>query len=156
MSMPEQKRGGSRQDYQTPPELINAVKRRFKIEEFAIDLAADHTNCQAAKHYSPDDNSFEQIWNSGDGYAWLNPPYNHIEPWVKKAYVSRMVCRTLMLVPASVGSNWYRDWVNRKVTTIFLNGRITFVDCYDPYPKDCMLLNYAGLIYDTDVWPWWQ
>ncbi len=73
--------------------------------------------------------------------------YSHncdIGPWVEKAYHETMVNRakTIVLVPASVGSNWWRDWVHEKCMVYFMNGRVTFVGMEDSYPKDTALLCY--------------
>lgn len=70
------------------------------------------------------------------------------------------------LVPAAVGSNWFRDyiWGEPGVTVLYLNGRPSF-DGKNPYPKDCMLVLFHGSIYKThsrygnlsfqsDVWTW--
>ncbi len=42
MTEPKQKPGRSKQDYGTPPEFLDAVKARFRIEAFDCDLAASH------------------------------------------------------------------------------------------------------------------
>lgn len=47
-----------------------------------------------------------------------------------------------MLVPASVGANWWFTGVHHEADVHFLNGRIKFVGAKDPYPKDCALLLY--------------
>ena len=48
-----------------------------------------------------------------------------------------------MLVPAGVGSNWWKAWVHHKAYVFLLNGRITFVGQPTCYPKDCCLLYYT-------------
>jgi hypothetical protein len=75
-----------------------------------------------------------------------------------------------MLIPAGVGSNWWRDYVHNKAMVLLLNGRITFGGCppnpktgkVDAYPKDCALLLYSpeNKFYIDhgdaayDVWSW--
>jgi hypothetical protein len=90
------------------------------------------------------------------GWAFCNPPYGDIRPWVEKAYTeSQDGAQIAMLVPASVGSNWWRDWVEDVAYTIFLNGRITFVGASAPYPKDCAILLYAKYLHGGHVyWRW--
>jgi hypothetical protein len=59
-----------------------------------------------------------------------------------------------LLVPASVGSNWYRDYVDRYAYVLFLNGRIDFIPG-EPYPKDCMLVLYGYSNKPGNrVWTW--
>lgn len=137
-------RGTSEQSVQTPAEFIHAVKRRWGLTEFYWDLAADLDNRQAPNFFDEAQDALQQVWptTAGREMCWLNPPYANIGAWVKKAAQSPQ-CHTLMLVPASVGTNWYRDWVFPYAATIVLNGRLTFVGHEHPYPKDLMLLHYA-------------
>jgi phage N-6-adenine-methyltransferase len=163
MTMPKQKPGRSKQDYNTPPEFIEAVMKRLKIDSFDCDLAADDNNALCDIYYTaemsalPDDIS----WHWGSGWNWLNPPFDQIGKFAFKAAVqSRRGVKIAMLVPASVGANWFRDYVHglAGVQVLFLNGRITFVGCKDPYPKDCMLVLYGGrkspFHQPYDVWSW--
>lgn len=158
MSMPVQKPGRSKQDYGTPPEFLAAVKDRLGITEFDIDLAASEHNTCAPLHYNEELDALKQNWAIGNGWNWLNPPFTHIEPWVKRAYEQSVKygVKTAVLVPAGVGSNWWRDWVHRKATVLLLNGRLTFVGETTCYPKDCCLLLYSlpdmGVQYS--VWSW--
>lgn len=153
-------RGSSEQSVQTPPDFISAVKQLLGITKFSIDLAADEKNTQAAKWYDEAMNSLEQDWEEScrTGWAWLNPPYDNITPWVKKASESKDA-KLVMLVPASVGSNWFRDYVYKKAGIVLLNGRIKFIGHKYVYPKDLMLLLYSPDFDGTDltelkVWNW--
>lgn len=148
MTAPRQKPGRSVQDVCTPAIFLTAVKRRFGVRAFSIDLAASAENAVAARYYTKADNALVQPWTS-DGLAWLNPEFAALEPWVERAWAqSQEGARLAMLVPAGVGSNWWRDYVHQKAFVLVLNGRITFVGHTKPYPKDCCLL-----IYGPDVAP---
>ena len=163
---PKQKPGRSKQDYGTPPEFLAAVKKRLAIDEFDVDLAASHKNTVVElSYYTKQDNALVQDWECGEGWNWLNPPFARIEPWVKRAYEMSMQygVKTAVLVPAGVGSNWWRDWVHQKAAIQLLNGRITFLNCppnprtgkVDAYPKDCALLLYSPYMTEGyDVWSW--
>src|SRR5678815_366168 len=119
--MPEQKPGRSKQDYQTPPEFIEAVKRRLDIGWFRHDLAASPTNAQAATFYTEQDDSLKQDWHDMDGWLWLNPPFSDIGPWVEKAaFESAMGAHIAMLIPASVGANWWARYVQYSSYQLFL------------------------------------
>lgn len=151
--MPEQKPGRSKQDYSTPEEFIRAVKARLGINGFYIDFAADKTNHKATKWFDEVNNSLLQDWADwGAGWAWLNPPFGHIEPWARKCAESGI--KIAFLVPAAVGSNWFRDWVDGKARVLLLNGRLSF-DGIAPYPKDCVLCLY-GAEPGYEVWSWKQ
>ena len=158
MSQPAQKPGRSKQDYGTPPELLAAVKARLGIEQFDCDLAADDCNAVVSDcYYTAVDSSLElRSWLMRGGWNWLNPPFSRIEPWVARAYWEWRIrnVRTAVLIPAAVGANWWRDHVHDKCCVLFLNPRITFVGCKDPYPKDCALLLYGAHPEGYDVWTW--
>jgi phage N-6-adenine-methyltransferase len=185
--MPIQKPGKSKQNYRTPAAFVAAVKRRFGIDQFAIDFAADYEN--ALSPYAYFDESIDALlvdqWAdfckvtcvAYDNWGWLNPPFSHIAPWAAKcAETKRGGGQVLLLVPAAVGANWFRDHVFGKALVIFLNGRLCFIDDWattvDPaswkkfgewrnftspplYPKDCMLCVYSPVVEPgTEVWTW--
>jgi phage N-6-adenine-methyltransferase len=152
--MPAQQRHRSKQDYGTPRDFLAAVERLFG--PIAFDLAARADNAVVPAFYSPEQDSLKQNWRVG-GVAWLNPPFGNIAPWVAKAFAAgRMLGQqTLVLVPASVGANWWRDSVHNKARVHCLNGRITFVGCADAYPKDCVLLEYGPDVEPGyGIWTW--
>jgi phage N-6-adenine-methyltransferase len=163
MTVPKQKPGRSKQDYGTPPAFLEAVKGLLEIGQFDCDLAASKSNAVCPHYLSIMDDSLSAMpWNRGQGWNWLNPPFANIGAWVNKANIRTTLfgARTAMLVPAAVGANWWRDWVHERASVLFINGRLTFVGCSDPYPKDCALLLYAPVGLDGfdrpsyDVWTW--
>ena len=159
MTTPVQKPGRSKQDYRTPGAFIVAVKRLLGIEKFTVDLAADASNTAAHVFYSAEENALTKSWNwwSNGEWAWLNPPYADIRPWVEKAALSPS--NIAMLIPASVGANWWKAWVHHRAKVLFLNGRLAFMPDKPTglYPKDCALLLYGpGLERhpNYDIWTW--
>lgn len=155
---PIQKPGKSRQDYQTPPDFLLAVKRRLNIEEFAVDLAATPENAVADYFFTEEQDALLQSWRGFREWCWCNPPYGDIYPWVEKAWGQSdegIGAQIAMLVPASVGSKWWELYVHQTAHVLFLHPRLTFVGCTAPYPKDCALLLYTPYInggYET--WNW--
>ena len=157
MTMPAQKPGRSKQDYATPPALLEAVLDQFGIEAWAWDLAADTTNAVCLHYFSLLDDSLKQDWAAvlEGGWGWLNPPFAHIRPWVQKAHEEQQRgAHVAMLLPAGVGANWWRDWVHEKAAIYFLNGRLTFVGETTPYPKDCAIVVYGAGSPCYEVWNW--
>lgn len=155
--MPAQRPNQSEQSVCTPPEFLRAVRRRFGIKAFAIDLAASADNAVAPLYYTEADDALKQPWRtSGRELGWLNPPFGDLAPWAEKAWrESRLGARFVMLVPAAVGANWWRDWIHGKPFVLFLNGRLTFVGHKQPYPKDCALMVYGpDVAPGYDVWTW--
>lgn len=147
-------RGRSRQDYATPPDFMAAVSCKFG--EPAWDLAATAENTKAQCFFTPEQDSLKQNWHNLNALCWLNPPFDNIGKWAEKCYWETIYgngLQILFLVPASVGSNWFRDYVFRKSFVYFLNGRITFTGCTDPYPKDMILCHY-GVLPGEAIWKW--
>jgi phage N-6-adenine-methyltransferase len=163
MAMPKQRPGLSKQDYQTPVDLLDAVKARLHIENFSIDLAASQENAIEARYYSEEDDSLVQSWVT-DGWAWLNPPYAKIEPWVAKAAnEAAKGAHIAMLVPASIGADWWLHYVEGYAYQSFLNGRLCFIPDWRErgfttkplYPKDCVLLLYTPWGFTGhEIWNW--
>lgn len=164
--MPKQKPGRSKQDYETPKDLLDAIRQRLKILDFEFDFACSKRNKKAPLGWTEYDDSLSKpsrLWAdqlATDEWGWLNPPFSKIAPWVKKCVLARWRGANIaLLVPASVGSNWYRDHINGQpgVQVIFLNGRPSF-DGVAGFPKDCMLVLFHGngpsQIFSTEVWTW--
>lgn len=161
MTMPSQKPGRSRQDWQTPPEFLEAVKSRLRIVDFERDLAASADNTVCPYFFDETDNALVKDWRITryEPYSlwfWLNPPYADIGPWVAKCVEeSQRGAHIACLVPASTGANWWRDHVVNDAYILYLNGRLTFVGADGPYPKDLALLLYTPFVRSgSATWNW--
>jgi phage N-6-adenine-methyltransferase len=158
--MPRQRPATSNQIVQTPDDLLRAVKWRLGIEVFDIDLAASEDNTVADEWYDEEMNALSnRPWAGSEhigGWAWCNPPYTDIAPWVARAVEeSNLGYKIAMLVPASTGSNWWRTYVDGRAYITFLNGRPTFKGHKSPYPKDMALLLYAPFLKGgSTIWRW--
>ena len=160
---PKQKPHRSKQDYETPWEFVHAVERDWLGgSKFAIDLAASAQNSKSETAFIDEkENSLTVNWRERyprDTWAWLNPPFSKIAVWARKCSEMYQERRGIvMLVPASVGSNWFYKYVHERAYVLFLNGRIAFDPTHPKwgYPKDCMLCIYGGG-YEPgfDVWNW--
>jgi phage N-6-adenine-methyltransferase len=152
---PAQRRGESKQDYETQPELLAAVVRRFGALSF--DLACSGpSNAKAPHFFTEAQDSLAQDWAQLGGNLWLNPPFTRIDPWAAKcrAFAPRGgPRRILFLTPASVGSAWFAAHVHGAALVLALNPRLRFVGASDDYPKDC-ILSVFGAAPDFDVWRW--
>ena len=148
------------QAYATPPEFIASVKRRFQVDDFDWDLAADAENAKAKKFFAVTHDALSRDWAAEcSGDCWLNPPFSNIAPWAAKCAATGWLPqrvdrpgRIFLLVPAAVGSNWFARLVDGSARVYFLNGRICF-DGKGPYPKDCCLCIY-GEPPGYEVWRW--
>ncbi len=137
----------------TPWDFFRLLDKEFS---FTFDLAADSANTKCHLHFNEQDNSLAQDWADIWGWAFLNPPFANIEPWVRKCYEeSQRGAKIVALLPASVGSRWFAEWVWGKCELRFLTGRLTFIGHDKPYPKDLMLAIYAkGLWPMVSPWDW--
>ena len=164
MAMPRQKPGRSKQDYATPEVFLRAVKRRLRIQAFGHDFAADRRNSKADTYYSAKNSAFDYSpaeWartiHSG-AWGWLNPPFTKIAPWAERCALCREEGGSIaFLVPAAVGSNWFRGHVDGQARVLALNGRLAFMPDQPTwlYPKDCMLCLYSPAIKPGfEVWTW--
>lgn len=147
-------KGKSNQNYQTPPDFMAAVHARYGKP--TLDLAASADNAQAPSFYNEHCNSLTKNWHETEGVLWLNPPFAKIGDWAQKCWIESVKgASILMLVPNSTGSNWFRDFVHNKAYVNLLNGRLTFVGCKDPYPKDMILIEYGfNRRPGYGVWDW--
>ncbi len=138
MPEPKNNRGASKQDYQTPKDFIDAVESCFGTISF--DLAANEINHKADKWFNIEQNSLLQDWSAIGGNLWLNPPFANISPWAEKCskYSPKSNGLLLFLTPASIGSNWFADYVYNKALVIALSPRLSF-DGKNSFPKDCIL-----------------
>jgi hypothetical protein len=164
MTMPPQKPHRSRQDYETPPELITAVEQRFGPITWDVAATAENAVIAGSRFFSPDgidaltDNWSLRFLRDARELLWLNPPFGAIATdwaplvgrWTRRLPWLRLV----MLTPASVGSEWFQAHVHRRAMVLALSPRLTFVGAADPYPKDCMLSCYGFGVTGFDVWRW--
>lgn len=157
---PAQRPGKSEQTVETPEDFLDAVKETFGALDW--DLACTSTNKKAPNGFFHDkgQDALAEDWYRLSGNLWLNPPYGDIAPWVKKAATNRSRHATIFaLLPASVGANWFWDWVVPYAHVYVLSPRLKFVGHEHPFPKDLMLCVYSGPTdpetrVQIDRWRW--
>jgi hypothetical protein len=160
--MPKQKPGESRQDYQTPPEFLDAVEARFGL--ITWDVAASDTNAAVPddRFFSLDGiNAFDDDWSkrfTRTDLLWLNPTFNTIDnkwaPLVAHWTTRLPWLRLLFFTPASVSSEWFAKHVHRKAMVLPCAPRMIFVGEKDPYPKDLMLSAFGFGVAGFEPWRW--
>lgn len=159
MSMPQQKPHRSIQNYATPTDFVQATENHMNIK-FYLDLAASAENAKAPNFLTEENDSFKHNWTtlSNGEWCWLNPPYANISDWAQKCLEeAKNGCKIVMLVPASVSTNWFSDYVYNNAEIVFIRPRLTFVGCEDPYPKDLMLIIWTKESVgngEYNVWRW--
>lgn len=145
-------RGRSKQDYTTPLDFLDAARRRFGNVTF--DLAASLANRVVTACFTENEDALVQDWAQAatdhGPLLWLNPPFADIGSWAAKCWTETRRfewpggSRILLLVPASVGSNWWAECVYPHAYVCALSPRLTFGGCDDPYPKDLALCVFGS------------
>jgi hypothetical protein len=159
--MPVQKPGKSRQDYQTPPEFIEAVQRRFGALTWDLAASAENTVVPGRFFSRGGIDAAKADWTDYLGprdLCWLNPPFgaiSHVWAPLLSHWCPRIPgMRVLFFVPAAIGSEWYRAHVHGRAMTLGLGPRVTFVGEVHPYPKDLMLCAFGFGVAGFDLWRW--
>lgn len=116
--------------WRTPPALFAALDAEFC---FQLDAAAAPYNALCRKFITAEQNTLETPWADYltiPGYAWLNPPYSDITPFVKKAAAeSKNQIGTVMLVPADTSVGWFREAIETASEVRFITaGRLAFIN----------------------------
>lgn len=156
MGGPTINRFKSQQVVATPWAFIRAVEKKFG--KIAVDLAATAENAKANRFISPSLDTFEENWTDwlpGASLGWLNPEFDPMRKWVEKcAMEQQRGAEFLVLTPASIGANWFWDYV-QPYATVYSVGRITFEGSETPYPKDLILSHYnANPNHELQRWQW--
>lgn len=146
MSGPNAPPQAGQQSYRTPRAFLDAVLRRLVWDKFDLDLACTQADCVAELgiYHDLGLDALELEWPEGER-AWLNPPFGLSKAFARKCAQSST--SVAMLVPASVGSAWFAEYVDGKADVIFLRPRIVFLQpdgqpCPAGINRDCMLAVY--------------
>jgi hypothetical protein len=158
---PKQKPHKSKQDVQTPQDLLDAIKRDFGVRTWTWDLAANEKNTVSPNWFGPggaQPDSLAVDWRQLDGDLWLNPEFGNIDPWAEKCADTwkelRDGARIFLLTPASVGSNWFDDHVFGIAHVVALAPRVIFCGHSAPYPKDLVCSVFSRVTGGFSTWRW--
>lgn len=117
--------------WRTPPEIFRALNAEFC---FVLDAAASNANSLCDHFITEVQNTLETRWNEVmpdiPGYAWLNPPYSNVGPFVKKAAAENAAHGTgvVMLLNADTSVGWFRDAISTAHEVRFITGgRLAFL-----------------------------
>lgn len=126
----------NRDTYRTPPELFAAMDSEFC---FSIDVAASYENRLCDLFIEEELNALAEDvdWlpdpENGLGagsWAWCNPPYSDIGPWVAKAAEqSAKGVGVVMLVMMDQSVGWYKEAIKTcQEVRLVIGGRLSFLD----------------------------
>lgn len=120
----------NRDAWRTPPELFAALDAEFR---FAMDAAASWENALCQLFIDESTDSLQQRWYSylsrGD-FAFCNPPYSDVGPWVRKAAKeAKFGIGCVMLVMADTSVGWYNEAIKTAQEVRFITGgRVSFIN----------------------------
>ena len=122
----------NRDAYSTPKEVFAVFNAEFN---FAVDVAASRENALCGIYFSEECSALTRDWfPAGESwagqYAWCNPPYSDIGPWVAKAAEqSAKGIGTVMLVMMDQSVGWYREAIKTcQEVRLVIGGRLSFID----------------------------
>jgi phage N-6-adenine-methyltransferase len=114
------KMGRGDQERATPQWLYDHFDKEF---HFTFDAAASEKNHKHPHFFTKEQNALEQEWS---GVIWLNPPWNEIGPFMKKAYESaQRGASVVCLVPLWSTERWFPEYALHGHIRI-LSDRVAF------------------------------
>ena len=146
----------SKQDYRSPADFMEAVTKRFGPIAFDLAAHAGNKQspnyfapCTGPAGPLPLDkdafgmDAFDHSWSLLSdslfarkkehgrhvrGLLWLNCEFNDIEAWARRCCrEAGLGASILLLTPAAVGANWFRDLIAGHGDIYLLNGRLSFI-----------------------------
>lgn len=140
----------------TPDEFLKAVILRFG--SLGFDLACDgRNNVLELPGFTPEDDALKRSWPVDDLWNWLNPPFKKSNLFTAKAHEEgQRGAKTLVLVRAAIGSEWFAENVEGKALVVPIRGRLMFKGHDKNYAADLILLVYGlhGLVGTQPPWDW--
>lgn len=154
----------------------NALYSRYLTTEMAVRKHDRHLRTLKK-------GAFSVKWHLlSNKYLWLNPPYCNAEPacepdcdkircqsrdthnkiaqpgiakWMEKCRdESKLGAKIITLTLASLGANWYKDFVEGNANVWILRERLKFIGHKDVYPKDLMIAEWSNTMNSFGHWSW--
>jgi len=116
-------------DYKTPPVLIEMALNIIDRFEFDLDTCCSDTDFPAKNHYiNGVTDGLTAKWSK---YNWCNPPFDESKKWIKKAFEEQQNGNTTcMLLPVRTETKYWHDYIlfNSKVKIKWLRKGYCFID----------------------------
>lgn len=131
-----------RDAWSTDKELIDWMESRYG--KYDIDAAASAENAVCEKFYDEKRNCLK-IWWGSNKHIWLNPPYSHPDPFVKKAIEQMEHGNQIdMLLPGDNSTAWFAEARKNAAEIIWIEAEITEIDGQE-YARTGRLSFISGL-----------
>jgi site-specific DNA-methyltransferase (adenine-specific) len=128
----------NKQDWQTPDSLFDDLDNEFG---FSIDVASSDENCKCENHFTMENSGLDKQWI---GTCFMNPPYNEMYDWIRKAYTESQHGATVVaLIPARTDTRYFHDFCMKAEELRFIRGRLKFSNCDNsaPFPSVLVVFN---------------
>ena len=108
--------GSKRNDYMTPPEILDIVFQKIGQHAFSVDTCCTIINIPATNHFiDGKTDGLKMDWKplvSCYDWAWCNPPYDTCGAWVKKAFKEQQKGnKSVLLIPARTETKFWHDYI---------------------------------------------
>jgi site-specific DNA-methyltransferase (adenine-specific) len=111
--------------YATPQPFFDMLNEEFG---FTLDVACLPETAKCKKYFTPADDGLAQSWDGE--ICWMNPPYGrgqNVYAWVQKAFETAERGGTVVaLLPASVDTRWFHEYVMRATEIRYVRDRLWF------------------------------
>lgn len=119
--------------YRTPRAVFDYYNAQF---DFVLDAAASDANALCRYYITEEENTHTTNWFDASGgrmfgrYAWMNPPYSNIGPFVETAIKWQSKgfgCVMLVMMDQSVG--WFKRAIEHcQEVHLVIGGRLAFIN----------------------------
>ena len=150
--MARTKTEASRNDWNTPPHIVRAVKDAFG-GTIDLDPCSNPTSQVGATINLSRETGHDGRAVPWTGNVFVNPPYGGglLVPWVHKAArEASRGAKVILLIPAAVGNKWWHEpggpW-SAGTRICFISGRLSFLENDVPKkgnPSDSALVYYGS------------
>lgn len=139
------------EDWPTNQEWFNEWNEEFC---FTLDAAANIVNAKCPKFFTIETDGLKQPWTGNR--VFINPPYNNLYYWVKKASDEMQVNHvfSVMFLPARTQNDFFHDFCwdakrhcPRKGIQLRFLKRMKFADSVGPCPFGLMLIIFNPDLY---------
>lgn len=131
-------------DWGTPRAFFEKYNEEFN---FDLDAAADSTNALCPRYLGPGSPLGEDalIMDWPGESIWLNPPYDQIAAFMKKAWEQNQLGKTVVcLIPSRTDTRYWHSYIEGHAETRFIQGRIKFVGGDNSAPFPSVVVIYHG------------
>lgn len=102
-----------RQDWKTPKAFYEGLDAEFHFK---------HDPC-------PPNPTVDGLTSTWESPAFMNPPYNEIAKWMKKAWEEyQKGCTVVCLIPSRTDTRWWHEYCMKATDIRFVKGRLKFDD----------------------------